>query len=153
MGGALWKEFCLNILSKLQYSSKNLFKQLRWIWILSLGKKSSTTWRRKNWVSESNMKKTCFHSNCRAWSFSAKSKSQSKIEKNRFAIENYAEEGQQRLSLLAGREPFEGWYILGTYFDRHIVWWFGGWVVWWFGCLVVWLFDGLVVWWFGRLVS
>ncbi len=39
MGGALWKNFYLNILSKLQYSSKNLFKQLRWIWILSLGKK------------------------------------------------------------------------------------------------------------------
>ena len=41
MGGALWKEFYLNILSKLQYSSKILFKQLRWHGFYPLGKRQS----------------------------------------------------------------------------------------------------------------
>ena len=41
MGGALWKEFYLNILSKLWCSSKILFKQLRWHGFYPLGKRQS----------------------------------------------------------------------------------------------------------------
>ena len=41
MGDALWKEFYLNILSKLWCSSKILFKQLRWHGFYPLGKRQS----------------------------------------------------------------------------------------------------------------
>ena len=41
MGGAFWKEFYLNILSKLWCSSKILFKQLRWHGFYPLIKRQS----------------------------------------------------------------------------------------------------------------
>ena len=51
MGGALWKEFYLNILSKLRRSSKILFKQLRCYGFYPLGKSPSLRFGEKTFRS------------------------------------------------------------------------------------------------------